>query len=345
MKLKPSDILAAEMAADQSVLLVGPPGCGKTGRILTAARAAKRRVVTVRASMAERVDLGGTLVPDIGAGVTRQLPLEWLRTLKDSQDHWLLFLDDLGQAPTDVQASCMRLFDNGELGPNVLIWAATNRPADGAGVLSLCEPLRSRFHAAYAIPTPDCGEQSPNGATLLGTWDAELEGWLDWAADHGAPAQVLAWHQSTSGKRLYQWKRNADPSLRMPDYRSWGAVIDRWNKSLRTQVHMAAVLGWSEAAQFLAYAGMNDIPTPDDIWADAKGAAIPKSPSGQWLVLTMAAQELTPVLAKPFVTYLRRFDPPMAGFAGRLAFRRIGSKLSSQPEWCTFWSENRHLFE
>jgi len=35
----------------------------------------------------------------------------------------------------------------------------------------------------------------------------------------------------------------------------------------------------------------------------------------------------------------------MAGFAGRLAFRRIGSKLSSQPEWCTFWSENRHLFE
>ena len=48
----------------------------------------------------------------------------------------------------------MKLFDNGELPKNVLICGATNRPGDKAGVSALCEPLRSRFNVALAIPTP-----------------------------------------------------------------------------------------------------------------------------------------------------------------------------------------------
>ena len=55
----------------------------------------------------------------------------------------MLLLDDLGQAPIDVQAAAMSLFDSGALPEHVLIWGATNRPGDKAGVSSLCEPLRS----------------------------------------------------------------------------------------------------------------------------------------------------------------------------------------------------------
>src|SRR5437764_12206019 len=129
--------LNALMAAGQRVLLVGPPGCAKTARIASVAKELGKRLVVMRASLSERVDFGGALVPDTKAGVTRALPLEVLADLQSTTEPTLLFLDDLGQAPIDVQAALMRLFDDGALSPHVLIWGATNRPGDVAGVTRL----------------------------------------------------------------------------------------------------------------------------------------------------------------------------------------------------------------
>ncbi|MEI6873319.1 MAG: AAA family ATPase, partial [Verrucomicrobiota bacterium] len=147
MKVNLSKLLRAKLR----VLLVGKPGLAKTARVLEAAREAGYRTVIFRTSLSERVDLGGCLVPDVAAGVTVALPLQLLADLKKASDKVLVFLDDLGQAPMDVQAATMSLFDKGTLPENVVIWGATNRPGDKAGVTSLCEPLRSRFHVAFAI--------------------------------------------------------------------------------------------------------------------------------------------------------------------------------------------------
>ncbi len=157
--------LSLELKARQNVLLIGPPGCAKTARILDAARANGFRVVTWRASLMERVDISGCIVPDHAAAVSRQLPFADIAELRACTDDVLLFVDDLGQAPIDVQAALMRAFDNGFFPPNVVIWAATNRPGDKAGVNSLCEPLRSRFNSAYIIPTPDT-QDNPAGGVL-----------------------------------------------------------------------------------------------------------------------------------------------------------------------------------
>src|SRR5258706_14542821 len=92
-------MLARLLAALQRVLLVGPPGIGKTARILAVAGTSGRQVVTMRASLSERVDFGGALVPDQKKGVTRALPLEQLHQLQTTELPTLLFLDDLGQAP------------------------------------------------------------------------------------------------------------------------------------------------------------------------------------------------------------------------------------------------------
>jgi len=340
-----SNYLHTLMAAKQRVLLVGPPGCAKTGRILEATKAAGLDLVIIRAALSERVDFGGCLIPDMEAGVTRALPLEKLFQLERTDKPTLLFLDDLGQAPMDVQSAAMGVFDENALSPNVLIWGATNRPGDVAGVSRLCEPLRSRFHTAFAIATQDSDTKSPDGAEYLGEWGEEVAGWCAWALDNGAPPEVVAWHRSTTGRTLYQWKPHADPAVRMPDFRSWETVINLWNKGLRDMRSVSAAIGKPTAAEFLAFARLADqLPTPDQVWVDPSGAIVPKDPAALYLVASMLAGAAEPKFADQLVTYLARMPRVYGALLARDAFRRLGAKLSGTKAWAAWFLANEELF-
>lgn len=339
-------ILDTLMTANQRVLLVGPPGCAKTARIQAAADAAGRELFVMRASLSERVDFGGALVPDMQAGVTKALPLELLDSLrKPSATPRLLFLDDLGQAPIDVQAAIMRLFDDGALADDVLIWGATNRPGDVAGVTRLCEPLRSRFHLAFSIATQDTDTESADGAVTLGTWGEEVDGWCRWALDNGAPPEVVAWQRSTRGRTLYTWKPHADPAVRMPDYRSWETVIKLWNAGIRDLSSVAAAIGKPTAAEFLAFASLADqLPTPDQVWMDPKGALVPDDPAALYLVVSMLGASAHEKHADALVTYLARLPRVYGALLARDAFRRLGAKLSGTRAWASWFVANEELF-
>lgn len=332
------------MGANQRVLLVGPPGCGKTARIASIAKQFGRRLIVMRASLSERVDFGGALVPDMQNGVTRALPLEVLSDLQSTTVPTLLFLDDLGQAPIDVQAALMRLFDDGALSPDVLIWGATNRPGDVAGVTRLCEPLRSRFHLAFAIAAPGTAD-TPNGPVVLGTWAEEVAAWCDWAMDRGAPAEVIAWHRSTTGRTLYDWKPSADPAVRMPDFRSWETVISLWENGIRDLQTLSAAVGKPAASEFLAFAKLaNKLPTPDQVWMDPKGAPVPDDPSALYLVASMLANAVEPQHASAVVAYLTRMPRVYGALLARDAYRKLGAKLSGSKEWVKWFTANQEMF-
>lgn len=339
-----NSILFQELIGRQRVLVVGPPACGKTQRIWAVAKKAGYRLVVLRAGLAERVDLGGCLVPDMKAGVTRSLPLDLLHDLRTTKEQTLLFLDDMGQAPMDVQASIKRLFDASELSPEVLVWGATNRPGDKAGVSGLCEYLRSEFHAAYSIPTPGF-EDKPDGSVPLGTWTDEVDGWCDWAESVNANSAIVAWHKATGGRTLYTWKPHADPAIRMPDYRTWGAVVDRWAKGLRSFTMTAAVLGKAVAAEFLAFAEMEKhMPSPLKVWSDPMGQPVPTEPSAQWLIATILAAKVEVTVVGAFIQYMERLPRVMTAYAGISAYKRLGSALSRSKEWGKFYSANQDLF-
>ena len=129
MKGNAISILRAEMEAGQNVLLVGPPGIGKTSMIIQVAKECgySMEVETeegiqstlLRASLMERVDLTGCMVPDHDLGITRQLPFSLIKGLQKTNRKIILFPDDLGQAPLEAQASFMRFFDNNFFPPNV----------------------------------------------------------------------------------------------------------------------------------------------------------------------------------------------------------------------------------
>lgn len=329
--------------AGARVLLVGPPGCAKTGRIAGVADALGRRLIVSRVSLTDRLDWAGALVPDSGSGVCRQLPLESLRELQTTTEPVLLLLDDLGQAPMDAQAALMRLFDEGGLSDSVLVWAATNRPGDKAGVSALCEPLRSRFDCAFAIATP---EASTDGdATYLQPWADEVAGWVEWAMDNGASPEVIAWHRATSGRTLYQWKACADPALRMPDFRSWGSVVKLWAAGVRDLGSLGAVIGKPAAAEFLAFARLSSqLPTPDQVWLDPAGAVVPSDPSACYLISSMLAAAVEGQHAGALMTYVDRLPRVYGALLARDSLRKLGASLSGRPEWVKWFNANQELF-
>jgi hypothetical protein len=337
--------LASLINARRRVLFVGPPGCGKTARIAAAAAAAGHDLVVIRLSLAERVDLGGCLVPDAAGGVTRALPLETLHRLRTTTRPTILLLDDLGQAPIDVQASAMALFDSGALPHNVVIWGATNRPGDKSGVSGLCEPLRSRYHVAFAVATPEA-EDKADGSTLLAPWADEVEAWCDWASGEEFAPEIIAWHRSTTGRHLYEWRPVSDPGVRMPDFRSWETVGRLWNAGLRDQRTLGAAIGKTGAALFLAFASMADqLPTPQQVWIDPDGAPVPTDPSGQYLIAAMLGRAAEPKVASQLVRYIGRLPRVVGALCARDAHKRLGAKLCGNAAWQQWYIANRQLFE
>jgi hypothetical protein len=332
------------MAANIRVLLVGPPGCAKTARIEAIATELGRRLVVMRASLSERVDFGGALVPDMKNNVTKALPLELLKDLQTTTESTLLFLDDLGQAPIDVQSALMRLFDKGELSPHVLIWGATNRPGDVAGVTRLQEPLRSRFGPKFEIPTPGTMDTA-EGAQVLGTWEDEVANWTEWAMDRGAPAEIIAWHRSTSGRTLYAWQPTVNPAQSMPDYRAWETVIDLWDNGIQDLQTISAVIGKPAAAEFLSFARLaSKLPTPDQVWMDPNGAPVPDDSSALYLVTSMLAAAVAPEHAAAALTYLCRLPRVYGALLARDMYRKLGASLSGSKEWVRWFTENQELF-
>lgn len=337
-------LLNQDMQDGENVLLVGPPGCAKTARIDATTAANQRRLVTQRTSLSERVDFGGCLVPDYEAGITRALPLAVMHDLQTTEIPTVFFVDDLGQAPMDVQAALMRCFDPGFLSPHVLVWGATNRVADRAGVTGLCEPLRSRFTQTYVIPTPDT-EDDPTGGVLINTWQEELAGWISWALDAGAPATVIAFHRSTGGRHLYDWKPSPDPSIRMPDYRTWATVIRRLNKGREDLHTLSAAIGKPTAATFLAYAALvGKVPTPDQVWMDPANAPVPEDPGALYLIASSLAIAATEKHARPLMTYVDRLPRVYGALCARDALQRLGDKLAGQAAWVKWFTKNQALF-
>lgn len=337
------------MRAGMRVLLVGPPGTAKTARIVATGKACSRRLFLGiggrTCDLSDRVDFGGALIPDMAAGITRTLPLVELREILDCEEPAIWFIDEIGRAALDVQGGICSLMDTlRRTRPNVVVWAATNRPGDKAGVMGLSEQLRSRFDCAFSVPVPGA-EDKADGAVMLGTWAEEVASWCEWALDQGAPAEIVAWHRSTTGRTLYGWKPCADPAVRMPDFRSWATVIRLWGAGLRDLRSVASAIGKGPAAEFLAFAALADgLPTPDQVWLDPDGAPVPTDPAALYLVAGMISAAATQATAGALCRYFGRMPRVYAALAARDAYRRLGAKLAGNRDWQKWFVENQQLF-
>lgn len=364
MKSRSIQRLAALINARKRILLVGPPGTAKTARFLQVAQLLGWKffygIGNRTADLMDRLDAAGAVVPDVAAGVSRVLPLEALKEILECRVPAIWFIDEIGRAPLDVQGAINAIIDQlrRENSPVVVV-AATNRPQDRAGVASLSEQLRSRFDVTFSISTSEADDRDQN-VVQLAPWADEVAGWTDYAADAGFDPLVVAWHRSTSGSSLYNWKPNANAAVRYADYRSWQTVSELCAAGLRDVDTIAAAIGREIAVKFSAFAALAaELPLPSAVLADPDNAPVPASPAACYFISSALPQSLTkPAQVGAFLRYIQRLPRIYTALAARDLHRRFTPQQGDAPavaaqknkfltgstDWNEFYIENNALF-
>ena len=164
-----ADLIIDFINADVPVNLIGSPGLGKSDTIKSVAEKLNLKVIDFRLSTADPTDLTG--LPFIKDGRSVFLPNEAFPLSTDAVPEgfsgWLLFLDEITNAPMAVQAASYKLILDREVGMHKLhdavkIVSAGNKLDDGAAVVGeMSSALKSRMaHINIEI---------------------SLKAWMDWA--------------------------------------------------------------------------------------------------------------------------------------------------------------------
>lgn len=172
-----ADLMEIMTEENDSVMLWGAPGLGKSAIVHQLGARKNRKVIEYRANLREPVDVRGIPVPDLKTGLTRWLVPEELPTVARDGEESYLFLDEINTASPQMMAVLMQLVLDRKVGDYVLpegckVIAAGNRVSDRAAAQRMPTALRNRF--AHLFITADVGA------------------WCDWANANGVAPEMVA---------------------------------------------------------------------------------------------------------------------------------------------------------
>jgi MoxR-like ATPase len=278
------------------------PGMGKSDIIRTIADLFKLKVIDLRVSQCEPVDMQG--YPGVIDGrmtfhIPEYFPIETDK-VPDGYDGWLLFLDEFNSGTKQAEAAAYKLIlDRAvykhKLHPRCLIAAAGNLTTDRAIVNTQSTATTSRLnHYRMRI---------------------DHKVWVDWANAHEIDHRIIS---------LIKFKpellHRFDPStneLTFPCPRTWefaskvitgGEAIDHINK-----IRLAGTIGEGAAVELATYSEIyQNLPTIEQILANPKsGWKVPKEPSEQYAVTTMLAHNSTPDSIEKIIIAINRLPVEM----------------------------------
>lgn len=158
----------------------GEAGWAKSALIYKWANVFNLVVITVNLDKCEAIDLGGTPVPVEKKGRVRSkvVPPVWVNFMLDHPEYdYLLFLDELNQAPGDVQNALMPIVNDhiicGIEFENMFVGAAGNLQNENDFLTEFSKPLKARFNIIdWETGTP--AEWKSSFEYLHETWDPIL---------------------------------------------------------------------------------------------------------------------------------------------------------------------------
>lgn len=180
-------LICATLDAGVSVLLLGPPGVGKSALAADVARAMERKLIDIRLAQKDPAELGGVYFPDRDTRTLKLFPPEWVKQACD--EPCLVFLDEFNAAVTKLhQAAAYQIVLERRIGdfsfhPQTVVLAAGNREEDNAIVTPLSSALCNRF--AHYEMRPD------------------VDSWLAWAAANGIDGDIMAFIRTFGADVLY----------------------------------------------------------------------------------------------------------------------------------------------
>lgn len=205
------EIIYAASLADDTVLLEGPHGIGKSNIVKQFAKENNYHLEELFLSHQEVGDLIG--IPFMERGITTWSTPIWLKRMWDAHKdgkHCILFLDELNRAPIDVRQSALQLVLERKIhehalpvlkGKRTLVVAAIN-PADEYQVDELDPALLDRF--------------------LHVSVEADVNAWLKWARNNNVN-QIVTDFISNNPDRMH-WTPADNSTGATP--RSWAKLGD-----------------------------------------------------------------------------------------------------------------------
>jgi hypothetical protein len=149
-------VIKAALSSRQPLLVVGPPGIGKTTIVTEEARQVGLPVHVLIGALLDPVDVGGIPIVDRARRQVVRLPLGPVREV--STRPGVLFIDELNLASLGVQAAMLRgvlerIFGDVPLHKDSRVLLAANPPSQAAGSSEISGPLLNRLAAFNLRPT------------------------------------------------------------------------------------------------------------------------------------------------------------------------------------------------
>lgn len=310
------------------VLIKGKPAIGKTDLINQSADTLGYDLLTMIASISDPTDFKGQPFALNDTQATF-LPYSDLHRMLTATKPLIVFIDDIGQATSAVQAALMQLLllreVNGvRISDHVRFIAATNSKEDKAGVSGLLEPVKSRFSSIIEM-------------------EVDADDWIQWAISSkgNMPTELIAFVRYRPNL-LSDFKPTKD-IINSPSPRTVAFVGKMMNKglSIAQPVFFEVVKGscgeaW--AAEFTAFLRIfDDLPNIDQIFLSPDKVAIPSEPAVLYALSSVLAERMTDTNAANAFRYIDRLPPEIGVATVKDAITRKVSITNSRAyiEWAT----------
>jgi hypothetical protein len=266
-------------------------------------------------------------LPGIVDGKAEFLPFGDLRKLMEAKKPTICFLDDLGQAPTCVQAAVMQLLLNRAINgiaisDKITFVAATNRRQDKAGVTGILEPVKSRF------------------ATII-ELEVDTDEWLEWAIDNDLPAELIGFiHFRPS---LLNQGEATNDIVNHPCPRTVAFLGKLLKAGVNSVEAFAGSIGAGAAAEFNGFLKIyKNLPSIAAILLDPDGTDVPSDPAAQYAVVSALVEKSTVDNVGNIVKYAERLPVDFSVLLVRDMLRK-NKKISATKTFITWATKHQDV--
>lgn len=283
--------------------LQGPPGLGKSDMIRDIASSAKLKLIDLRLAQCEPNDLLG--YPAVVDGKSTYMPMDTFplegEDVPEGFKGWLLFLDEIRNAPVAVQMAAYKLILDREVGnhklhPKVFIVAASNGEEDNCFVTPMSDALKSRMiHLRLRV---------------------DPEEWTLWALKNDIDTRIISFI-GFQPDQLASHELSKDSEESYGCYRTWYFTSELIKgvstpELINDEVEQALVqgsIGSSTTTQFLSYLEFfADLPHYKEVLSKPETAKIPDhyEIGLVWATIGMLSTNFEIKDIDPVLTYINR---------------------------------------